>query len=210
VTSSALAPDSLAPDTAGAALRRGRPRNEACSHDILHAVLVLVAEVGIAGLTMDAVAARAGVGKATIYRRWSSKEALLLDAWAACVRSHDDPDTGDLRTDLHVMLSAKHDVLADVELQRIYPQMIAAARVNAEVAEAYRALIAERRAPMQAVLRRAVARGEIDSAVDLGLVHDLLIAPLLYRWLISDEPIAATVVDQIVDIVVRGVAPTSR
>jgi len=60
------------------------------------------------------------------------------------------------------------------------------------------------------VLRRAVARGEIDSAVDLGLVHDLLIAPLLYRWLISDEPIAATVVDQIVDIVVRGVAPTSR
>jgi AcrR family transcriptional regulator len=203
-------PSALAPEVAAAVLRRGRPRNEACSHDILHAVLVLVAELGIAGLTMDAVAARAGVGKATIYRRWSSKEALLLDAWAACVRSHADPDTGDLRTDLQVMLTAKHEVLADVDLQRIYPQMIAAARVNPEVAEAYRALIAERRAPMQAVLRRAVGRGEIGTDIDLGLVHDLLIAPLLYRWLISDEPIAATLVDQIIDVVVRGVGATTR
>jgi AcrR family transcriptional regulator len=171
-------------------------------------VLVLVAEVGIAGLTMDAVAARAGVGKATIYRRWSSKEALLLDAWAACVRTHDDPDTGNLAEDLQQMLTAKHDVLADVELQRIYPQMIAAARVNPDVAEAYRELIAERRAPMQAVLRRAVARGEIAPDVDLGLVQDLLIAPLLYRWLISDEPIAPELVDQIIAIVTRGVAPS--
>jgi AcrR family transcriptional regulator len=203
-----MSPSTLAPMGATATLRRGRPRNEACSHDILRAVLVLVAEVGIAGLTMDAVAARAGVGKATIYRRWSSKEALLLDAWAACVRTHDDPDTGNLAEDLQQMLTAKHDVLADVELQRIYPQMIAAARVNPDVAEAYRELIAERRAPMQAVLRRAVARGEIAPDVDLGLVQDLLIAPLLYRWLISDEPIAPELVDQIIAIVTRGVAPS--
>jgi AcrR family transcriptional regulator len=199
----------VAPDTGigPTSLRRGRPRNESCGTEILHAVLALVAEVGIAGLTMDAVATRAGVGKATIYRRWSSKEALLLDAWAACVRTHDDPDTGNLRDDLRVMLTAKHDVLADVELQRVYPQMIAAARVNPDVAEAYRTLIAERRAPMQAVLRRAVARGEIAADVDLGLVHDLLIAPLLYRWLVSDDPIAVSVPDDIIGIVTRGVAP---
>ena len=192
---------------AEASLRRGRPRNESCSTDILHAVLVLVAEVGFAGLTMDAVAARAGVGKATIYRRWSSKKALLLDAWSACVRTLDDPDTGNLHDDLRSMLTAKHDVLADVDLQRVYPQMVAAARVNPDVADAYRSLIAERRAPMQAVLRRAVDRGDIAAGTDLGLLHDLLIAPLLYRWLISDEPIAPEVVEQIIDIVTRGAAP---
>jgi AcrR family transcriptional regulator len=194
-----------------ALLRRGRPRNESCSTDILHAVLALVAEVGIAGLTMDAVATRAGVGKATIYRRWSSKEALLLDAWTACVPTHADVDTGNLREDLRMMLTGKQNVLADVELQRVYPQMIAAARVNPEVAVAYRALITERRAPMQAVLRRAVARGEIHPSTDLDLVHDLVIAPLLYRWLISDETIASTVAEQIIDIVLRGVgSPTGR
>jgi AcrR family transcriptional regulator len=188
-------------------IRRGRPRNESCSADILTAVLRLVAEVGIAGLTMDAVAARAGVGKATIYRRWSSKEALLLDAWSACVGTHIDPDTGSLQGDLRAMLGQTEQVISDVDLQRVYPQMIAAARVNPEVADAYRAMIAERRVPLQTVLRRAVTRGEIAADTDLDVVQDLLIAPLLYRWLISDESIAPSVVDQIIDIVTAGVAP---
>lgn len=188
-------------------VRRGRPRNEACTNDILSATLDLVAEVGIAALTVDAVAARAGVGKATIYRRWSSKEALMLDAWATFVLPAEVPDTGTLHGDLRALLGQLDSPLHDRNLQRVFPQMVAAARVTPEVAEQYRTLIAQRRAPMRAVLERAAARGEIGAAVDLGVVHDLLVAPLLYRWLITDEPIDADLMDRIIDLVLVAVRP---
>lgn len=191
--------------------RRGRPRNQACTGEIMEATLRLVADVGIAGLTMDAVARDAGVGKATIYRRWASKEALLLDAWMSCVRKSEAPDTGTFRGDLEVVLGGFEHPLTDQELQRVFPQMIAAAKVNPEVADAYREFIAQRREPLQVVLQRAVARGEIDPEADLQVVHDLLVAPLMYRWLVSDAPIDATVIDRIISVVTAGVAaPVSR
>jgi AcrR family transcriptional regulator len=190
---------------------RGRPRNAECSREILEAALHLVAEVGIAGLTMDAVARAAGVGKATIYRRWSSKEALMLDAWMSCVRKPEVPDTGSLQGDLEALLGGIDQKFSDVELQRVFPQMIAAAKVNPDVADAYREFIAQRRAPLQTVLQRAVARGEIDRDADLQVVHDLLVAPLMYRWMVSDAPIDDTVVRRIIAIVTAGVAaPVSR
>jgi AcrR family transcriptional regulator len=187
-------------------VRRGRPRNEACTGDILEATLHLVAEVGIAGLTMDAVAARAGVGKATIYRRWTSKEALMLDAWMSCVRKPPAPDTGTLQGDLEALLGGIDSPLTDHELQRVFPQMIAAAKVNPDIADAYRAYVEQRRAPLRAVLRRAVERGEIDPAHDLEVVHDLLVAPLIYRWVISDAPIDDPVIRQIIATVTAGIA----
>jgi AcrR family transcriptional regulator len=188
-------------------VRRGRPRNESCSADILTATLELVAEVGIARLTMDAVASRAGVGKATIYRRWSTKEALLLDAWMSCVRPPVVPDTGSLRGDLDAILRNVDQPMASSELQRVYPQMIAAAKVNPDVDEAYRAFIAQRRLPMRTVLERAAARGEIDPGIELDVVHDLLVAPLLFRWLLSDTPVPDQVVDRIIGVVIAGISP---
>jgi AcrR family transcriptional regulator len=196
----------MTPTIPDAEVRRGRPRNESCTTEILHATLMLVAEVGIAGLTIDAVATRAGVGKATIYRRWSSKEALLLDAWATFVRPAASPDTGNLRDDLAVVLGSIEDPLNDIDLQRVFPQMIAASKVNPDVADAYREFIAQRRAPLQAVLRRAMDRGEIDPSCDLDLVHDLLVAPLLYRWLVTDAPIDDALIRGIIHVVTTGIA----
>lgn len=187
-------------------LRRGRPRNEACAGEILEATLHLVAEVGIAGLTMDAVARRAGVGKATIYRRWTSKEALMLDAWMSCVRKPVAPDTGTLQGDLEALLGGIDSPLSDRELQRVFPQMIAAAKVNPEVADAYRAFVEQRRAPMRAVLLRGVERGEIDPALDLEVVQDLVIAPLMYRWIVTDAPIDEPMIRQVIATVTAGIA----
>ncbi len=192
------------PDTG---TRRGRPRNEACTGEILSAALQLVAEVGIAGLTMDAVASQAGVGKATIYRRWSSKEALMLDAWMSCVRQPEVPDTGNLRGDLRIMLGQVWHPLTEGELQRVFPQMIAAAKVNPDVAEAYQEFITQRRSGLQTVLQRAVARGEIDADADLSLVHDLLVAPLLYRWMVTDALVDDSVVELVITTVTSGIAP---
>ena len=187
-------------------IRRGRPRNEACTGEILEAALHLVAEVGIAGLTMDAVARRAGVGKATIYRRWTSKEALMLDAWMSCVRKPVAPDTGTLQGDLEALLGGIDSPLSDRELQRVFPQMIAAAKVNPDVADAYRAFVEQRRAPMRAVLLRGVERGEIDPALDLEVVQDLVIAPLMYRWIVTDAPIDEPMIRQVIATVTAGIA----
>lgn len=187
-------------------IRRGRPRNEACTGEILEAALHLVAEVGIAGLTMDAVARRAGVGKATIYRRWTSKEALMLDAWMSCVRKPAAPDTGTLQGDLEALLGGIDSPLSDRELQRVFPQMIAAAKVNPDVADAYRAFVEQRRAPMRAVLLKGVERGEIDPALDLEVVQDLVIAPLMYRWIVTDAPIDEPMIRQVIATVTAGVA----
>ena len=187
-------------------VRRGRPRSTESTSDILSAPLELVADVGIAGLTMDAVALRAGVGKATIYRRWSSKEALMLDAWISCVQTPAVPDTGNLRDDVVALLGGQKP-LEDRMLRRVFPQMIAAAKVNAEVADAYREFIEQRRRPMRIALERALARGEIDRDADLEVVLDLLVAPLLYRWLVTDAPVDAAMIDRVINTVIAGITP---
>ena len=184
--------------------RRGRPRDEACSPNILEATLDVVAEVGLPGFTVDAVAQRAGVGKATIYRRWPSKEAMLLEAWLSCVAPVPEPDTGTLRGDLAQMLNAVNHGRPDDVMRRIFPQMIAAAKVDPDAARAYQVFVGERRRPLQTVLTRARERGELSDSVDLALVHDLLVGPLVYRWMVSDGDVGAAVVQQVIDIVLTG------
>lgn len=194
------------PDTPA---RRGRPRNESSSAVILTATLDLVAEVGIAGLTMDSVAVRAGVGKATIYRRWSSKEALLLDAWMSCVNKSPTPDTGSLRSDIDQMFLRDDHPLSDAALQRVFPQMVAAAKVNPDVTQAYHAFLAERRHPIRTVLERAIARGELERDTDVELVADLLIAPLMYRWLVTDGVVDHQIISRVIDTVLAGLHATA-
>jgi hypothetical protein len=122
------------------------------------------------------------------------------------VRKPEVPDTGSLQGDLEALLGGIDQKFSDEDLQRVFPQMNAAAKVNPDVADAYREFIAQRRAPLQTVLQRAVARGEIDQEADLQVVHDLLVAPLMYRWMVSDAPIDDTVIRQIIAIVTAGVA----
>ena len=189
---------------------RGRPRNEAHDEAILDATLELVAQVGIAGLTVDAVAHRAGVGKATIYRRWNSKEAMLLEAWNSCVVIDHVPDTGSLRSDMELLFAAKDHKVPAEAMKRIFPQLIAAAKVNPDVADTYRAFVEQRRLPMRAVLERGIERGELSRTVDLDLIQDLLIAPLFYRSFITDGPTDASVVAQLLDVVLAGVDALSK
>jgi AcrR family transcriptional regulator len=188
------------------AVRRGRPRDESCTSAILSATIDLVAEVGIAGLTVDAVSARAGVGKATIYRRWSSKEALMLDAWMSFSPTMLVPDTGSLRSDLQALFVGIDRPLNDPTLQRVFPQMIAAAKINPEVREAYRTFVAERRRPARTVLERAVERGELPPDTDLQLVGDMLIAPMIYRWLVTDGPVDDEFAARVIDTVLAGLS----
>ncbi|MFT3852746.1 MAG: TetR/AcrR family transcriptional regulator [Ilumatobacteraceae bacterium] len=190
--------------------RRGRPLDEACRPAILDATLDLVADVGYAGMTVDGVAQRAGVGKATIYRRWPSKESLLIEAWRSCIAPMPEPDTGSLRGDLDLMFNAVNHGRPDDVMRRIFPQMIAASKVDEDAHAAYQVFVGERRRPLHAVLARAQRRGELPAGADLGLIHDLLVAPLVYRWLVSDGDVGPDVVQVIVDIVLTGVKRGAR
>ena len=97
---SAVAKDVSSSSTTPSGPRRGRPRDARCDQAILEATLEMLVEGGAANLSIDGVAQRAGVGKATIYRRWSSKEALVLEALGSDTSTLDVPDTGSLRTDM--------------------------------------------------------------------------------------------------------------
>jgi AcrR family transcriptional regulator len=179
----------------------GRPRDGRAHRAILDATLELAGSVGLGGLTMDAVAARAGVSKATIYRRWSSKESLVLDAWMACFSDDTIPDMGRLEDDLVVVLGGLRDNLSKGLLARVLPQMVAASQTNEDLAAAYRQFVSHRRRRTETVLGRAIERGELPTDVDLDLVQDMLVGPLFYRTLmsgaVSDDALVATVVDTV-------------
>jgi AcrR family transcriptional regulator len=189
---------------------RGRPRNEHHDDAILGATIDLVAEAGIAALTIDAVAKRAGVGKATIYRRWSSKEALLLDAWVSVVGPPAVPDTGTLRGDLDAYFVPKTTPGRPAEaMQSLYLQLIAAAKVDPQLGDMFHTFFTERRRPLRTLLERAVARRELPADIDLELVQDLLVAPFVYRWLFTDRQVDPGVVAKLVDVVLAGVCATA-
>jgi AcrR family transcriptional regulator len=185
----------------------GRPRDARADVAILEAVLELVAHSGLTHLSMDAVAAKAGVGKATIYRRWPSKEALVVDAWRTLIAPADTPDTGSLRSDVEAILGSLLDKVGDPGFD-VLSQVMAAARTDRALADALREYVATRRRPLRTVLERAVERGELSADLELDIVQDALVGPLFYRLLLSHGPLDRTVVHNVIDIVLAGITVT--
>lgn len=181
--------------------RRGRPRDARCDQAILAATLEMLIEGGAANLSIDGVAQRAGVGKATIYRRWSSKEALVLEALGSDTSTLDVPDTGNLRDDL----LAYYDVLIErfntSNGSDVLPILIEAACYDLEVRASLGDYIATRRRPVELALQRAQQRGEIKQGVDLAVLIDVLLAPVTYRRIISRARVDRAFVQALLDIV---------
>jgi AcrR family transcriptional regulator len=185
--------------------RPGRPRDATVDDAIMDAVIELLTEVGFRGLKIDAVAQRAHVGKATIYRRWVGKEQLVLDALTANRIPVPEPDTGSLRDDL----LAYYLPLADLEAQkgatRLMPALAAEAAVDPEIAERLQAYIADRRAPVAGILVRAQERGEVAENVDTELVVDLLTGAIMYRLYFSGAPVDEDVVQRLLEGVLTAI-----
>lgn len=186
--------------------RRGRPRSIAADEAILDAATGAFVELGWDGLTIEGVAARAGVGKTTIYRRYPSRLDLLL---AAAERLAEEkgavPDTGTLRGDLFALVKMYLGMLSETRAGRAIPAMVAATAKNPELAIAYRSFIAARRRESAVPLERAISRGDVPADLDVALVLDLLVAPLFYRAFVSREPADDTYVTALVDAVLRAV-----
>lgn len=187
------------PDAATAVRPRGRPREPSADPAILTATLTTLAQHGYAGLTMDRIAEQAGVSKATIYRRWPSKRAVVLAAAHQLSEQVPAPDTGSLHGDLLAIAEGLATVFGSTGTPRLVGALVAQMAREPDLAAALRTgFLAARRSAARAALDRARARGEVRPEVDLDAAVDLLAAPFYYRALITGEAIdqayAATVV----------------
>ena len=189
-----------------AASPRGRPRDPALDARILDQVLALLASHGYAGLTLDELAARSGVAKTTILRRWPSKAAVAAaGVERLALQSVDVPDSGTLRGDLHALLHAAVDTFARGSGQFV-PRLLREAGHHPEITDLLFTVIHTRRQAYRRVLARAVARGELDPSVDQELLIDMLIGPLWTRLLITRDPVTREYVDANVQAVLTAFA----
>ncbi|MCB5907140.1 TetR/AcrR family transcriptional regulator [Streptomyces pinistramenti] len=196
----------MAPKTAPDASRRSERSRRA----IFDAALALVGEVGYTRLTVEGIAARAGVGKQTIYRWWPSKAAVLLDAFTDGVDDYGAglPDTGDLEADLKHVLRATADEFNDPAFQAPYRALAAAGAGDEELSRTYVSRLLE---PGIAVyvnrLRAAQEAGQMDPDADPRIAAELLLSPFSQRWLMRTGELTHAYTDTLVDLVMRAVRP---
>lgn len=186
---------------------RGRPRDEALRKKILETALNLMDEVGFVQATADAIAERAGTSKATLYRWWPNKAAILIEAFRGAV----EPDlpfqnTDSLRDDLQAQARNFARVLSS-RAGRMLRDFIVAGRSDPEVAATFRSIWSNpRRAAARDMLKRSQRLGQLREDIDLNLVLDALYGPLYYRFLVKNEPPSQKYADSIVDLVLQGIA----
>ncbi len=186
---------------------RGRPRSAERDLAIRTAALELLAARGARGLTVEAVAARAGVAKTTIYRRWSGRAELLTAAVRGLARPVARPVGDDVATDLITLVDGAAEVLRG-DGAGLIAVVVAEALRDAELATVVRQeLLGPRRKALVGVVRRAVADGSLKPGTQPDLVADLLLAPVYYRAVVVGEDVGADVVADLVHTVLGDARP---
>jgi AcrR family transcriptional regulator len=186
-----------------------RPRVVGDREDqILAACVEELLEVGYDRLTMDGVAHRARASKATLYRRWSSKQSLVVDAVIRSKRAGDTtlPDTGTLRGDLLAVFCGPTG-LRDEQSMRVLGSVLTALQTDRTFAETFREKhVNPKRAGVVALFARADARGELAPGVDPTLIGPALVGILLHRAFVLGDPITAELVERVVDQIILPAA----
>jgi AcrR family transcriptional regulator len=195
-----------------AAPQRGRPRSEKAHNAILESAAELLLERGLGAVSMDAVAARAGVSKATIYRWWPTKETLALDAlyneWASVPPAQ---DTGSLRDDLLSLLRPWARLAGKRPYGRVIAALLTEAQTDPAFAQQYRErFVQPRRAQGREIFRRAIERGEVPADTNIEVALDILYGPIYHRLLHGHAPLNDRFVRDVIDIALDGIAPTPR
>jgi len=188
--------------------RPGRPRSERSRRAILEATLQLLGEVGYGGISIEAIAGRAGAAKTTIYRHWDSKEELVAEALESEKVPLRVPDTGSLRGDFDALMDEAAEGAIDPVGRRTLALVVAGAAEDSRFRKLYwENYVLPRREALRRVLERARGRGETREDLDPDLVLDLLFGALFHRLLV--DPSGGSVEEylrRMVDEVLRGVA----
>jgi AcrR family transcriptional regulator len=175
-------------------------------HEILDATLEVLADVGYDRLTMDAVATRAKASKATLYRRWSNKVSLVIEALQHSKGPADVPDTGSLRGDLMGVFCGMGG-LVDPSTVATFASVLTAISRDADFAEAVRReVVGPRIALSQQVWERARARGEVRDGVDLSLLEPALAGIVLHRVFVMGEQPDADLITRVIDQIIMPAA----
>jgi AcrR family transcriptional regulator len=203
-------------------------RSERSRRAILDAALALVGEVGYSKLTIEAIAARAGVGKQTIYRWWPSKAAVLLDASIALSgdgkngeeedgggnRDGEEyawsgfPDTGDIAADLKFVLRLTVDQFNDPKTEAATRALTVAGAMEPELGAKFTSRLLEPALALyETRLRAAQEAGQVDADIDVRIAVEMIVGPLTHRWLQRTNPLTYDFADTCVDQVLRGIAP---
>lgn len=184
---------------------RGRPRSDAANTAILEASIALIRDIGFDAVTMEGIAARAGVGKATIYRRWTSRELLVAEAIRHITQLMPVPDTGTTEGDLHAVMRGTMRMYQDSASAALLSGLVAAMARSPVIAQAVRSgFVATRRAAMREVLERGMARGDLRDDLDVEVALDMLSGPLLLRLLVTGAVIDERLATLIVEMVLRA------
>ena len=185
--------------------KRGRPRSKEADSAILRAATELLSERGLGGMSIEEVASRAGVGKATVYRRWSSRGALALDAFVTeFLGRQPPPDTGTLYGDMLAALRAWIAVTR-TGVGDMLVGLIAEGKHDPALAAAWKARVVEPvRAQHSIMLDRAIARGEIAADTDKEVVIDMLYGPGYFRLMNPHQPLTDEFARRVVDLLVAG------
>ena len=200
-------PDGPLPD--GPLPGRGRPRSQEADRAILTATLDLLASRGLAAMSIEEIAARAGVGKATIYRRWPSKGLLALDAFVASFQAQQPlPDTGTLRGDMIAALTLWVRAVTQTPMGGMLTGLIAEAQHDPSLRAAWRERVLEPlRSQHRIILDRAIARGEIPATVDREVVLDLFFGAAQHRLLLGHLPLSDDFISEVADVILDGIRP---
>jgi AcrR family transcriptional regulator len=183
--------------------KRHSGRRERSEKAILEATRELIAERGVSGLTIEGVAARSGIAKTTIYRRWRDRDelalAILIDMTAAVKTP---PDLGDTRRELLTFVKTATRI---IKADRIVQGLVSEIATKPHLARAYRERIVDvRLTEVRSVIDRGVARVDLRPDTDVRVAHELLAGPLFYRLLFSGAPLNKAHTNQVVDAVMRA------
>jgi len=186
--------------------RRGRPRDDRLDAVIVEATIAEVGAKGWGGATIEGIAARAGVGRGTIYRRWPSKTDLFQYAATAVTRPVEAPDTGSFFDDLFAAVLPIADMLTRPELAGMLPSLLAEAANDASIRQTLRTFVAQSRQQAIDAVERARRRGEIEPSTDAETLVDMLAGALVYRRLLLGEATDAAAVRVLVRQAVQSCA----
>ena len=208
-----MATEPTTSQTAGTAARRpGRSAGTRTQQAILDATRELLAERGVKGLTVEGIAARAGVAKTTIYRRYRSKDDLALAVVIDMVEQVASvPDLGDTRAELGAFVERTVTILGSTSMGRVMQGLVSDLAADEKLAEAFRErVVALRVAEARRLVERGVARGDLRSDADHELIHELLFGPVYYRLLLSGAPLDTTLAARVVAAVLPAFAAAGK
>lgn len=196
-------------DVATLPQREPIPRGPRARERVLRAALEVLAERGMPGFTMEAVAQRAGASKATLYRHWRSQAALLVDAVDLVIAPFEPPATGTLRGDVLELLSRLEALVSMQPYGRLMAAFVDAAEREPALSGLQVRLSESRREPLRLILVTARDRGELPAATDIELAVDLFAGPAFYRRFVVHGPFPTGYSEGLVDLVLRGLGASS-